>query len=78
MASPFIDAARVAGAGRWRLVFRHVLPHLYPLAALYMMLAVVGAVVAVVVLLAAALVRLGLRPRVGRAPVSGGTGTPAF
>jgi peptide/nickel transport system permease protein len=46
MASPFIDAARVAGAGRWRLVFRHVLPHLYPLAALYMMLAVVGAVVA--------------------------------
>ncbi len=46
MASPFIDAARVAGSSRWRLVFRHVLPHLYPLAALYMMLAVVGAVVA--------------------------------
>ena len=46
MASPFIDAARVSGAGRLRLVFRHVLPHLYPLAALYMMLAVVGAVVA--------------------------------
>ena len=43
MASPFIDAARVSGAGRLRLVFRHVL---YPLAALYMMLAVVGAVVA--------------------------------
>lgn len=46
MASPFIDAAVVAGASRWRLVTRHVLPHLYPLAALYMMLAVVGAVVA--------------------------------
>ena len=46
MASPYIDAARVAGASRWRLVIRHVLPHLYPLAALYMMLAVVGAVVA--------------------------------
>ena len=46
MASPFIDAAVVAGVSRWRLVVRHVLPHLYPLAALYMMLAVVGAVVA--------------------------------
>ena len=46
MAAPFIDAAIVAGVSRWRLVARHVLPHLYPLAALYMMLAVVGAVVA--------------------------------
>ena len=46
MASPFIDSARVAGASRTRLILRHVLPHLYPLAALYMMLAVVGAVVA--------------------------------
>lgn len=46
MASPFIDAAVVSGASRARLVVRHVLPHLYPLAALYMMLAVVGAVVA--------------------------------
>lgn len=46
MASPYIDASRVAGASTWRLVVRHVLPHLYPLAAMYMMLAVVGAVVA--------------------------------
>jgi peptide/nickel transport system permease protein len=46
IASPFIDAARVAGAGRWRLLTRHVLPHLYPLAAIYMMLSVVGAIVA--------------------------------
>lgn len=46
IASPFIDAARVAGAGRWRIVGLHVLPHLYPLAAVYMMLSVVGAVVA--------------------------------
>lgn len=46
IASPFIDAARVAGGGRWRILTRHVLPHLYPLAALYMMLSVVGAIVA--------------------------------
>jgi peptide/nickel transport system permease protein len=46
IAAPFIDAARVAGAGRWRILGLHVLPHLYPLAAVYMMLAVVGAVVA--------------------------------
>lgn len=46
MASPFIDAAKVAGAGRWRILFNHVLPHLYPLAAVFMMLSVVGAVIA--------------------------------
>lgn len=46
IASPFIDAARVAGSGRWRILGLHVLPHLYPLAAVYMMLAVVGAIVA--------------------------------
>lgn len=46
IASPFVDAARVAGGGRIRILFHHVLPHLYPLAALYMMLAVVGAIVA--------------------------------
>lgn len=46
IASPFIDAARVAGSGRWRILGLHVLPHLYPLAAVYMMLAVVGAIIA--------------------------------
>lgn len=46
IASPFIDAARVAGAGRWRILGLHVLPHLYPLAAIYMMLSVVGAIIA--------------------------------
>jgi peptide/nickel transport system permease protein len=43
---PFIDAARIAGGGSRRLMFVHILPHMLPLAALYMMLAVVGAVVA--------------------------------
>ena len=46
IAAPFIDAARVAGAGKWRILGLHVLPHLYPLAAIYMMLAVVGAIIA--------------------------------
>lgn len=45
-ASPFVDSARVAGAGRWRVMTRHVIPHLLPLGALYMMLSVVGAIVA--------------------------------
>ena len=46
MGRPFIDAARVAGAGRFRLAFRHLLPHLVPLAGVSMFTAVVGAVVA--------------------------------
>lgn len=46
MGRPFIDAARVAGAGRWRLATRHLLPHLIPLAGVSMFTAVVGAVVA--------------------------------
>lgn len=46
MARPFIDAARVAGAGRIRLAVRHLLPHLVPLAGVSMFTAVVGAVVA--------------------------------
>jgi peptide/nickel transport system permease protein len=43
---PFIDAARIAGGGGRRVMLAHVLPHMLPLAALYMMLAVTGAVVA--------------------------------
>ena len=46
MGRPFIDAARVAGAGRGRLAFRHLLPHLIPLAGVSMFTSVVGAVVA--------------------------------
>lgn len=43
---PFIDAARVAGGGSRRVMFVHIVPHMLPLAALYMMLAATGAVVA--------------------------------
>lgn len=46
MGRPFIDAARVAGAGRGRIMVRHLLPHLIPLAGVAMFTAVVGAVVA--------------------------------
>jgi peptide/nickel transport system permease protein len=43
---PFIDAARIAGGGGRRVMFVHIVPHMLPLASLYMMLAVTGAVVA--------------------------------
>jgi peptide/nickel transport system permease protein len=46
MNRPFIEAARIAGGGGRHIMVRHVLPHMLPLAALYMMLAVTGAVVA--------------------------------
>jgi len=46
MAQPFVDATRVAGGRGRHIIIHHLLPHLFPLAALYMMLAVVGAVVA--------------------------------
>jgi peptide/nickel transport system permease protein len=45
MASPFIDAARVAGAGPGRVIARHLIPNLAPLAAIYMLFGAAGAVV---------------------------------
>lgn len=46
MAEPFIDAARVAGGRNLHILTRHVIPQLLPLSVLYMMLSVVGAIVA--------------------------------
>jgi peptide/nickel transport system permease protein len=46
MARPFIDAARLAGAGVTRTVTRHMLPHLIPHAAVQAMIGVAGAVTA--------------------------------
>lgn len=43
---PYIDAARVAGSGRVRIMFRHLMPHLLPLAGVSMFAAVAGAVIA--------------------------------
>jgi peptide/nickel transport system permease protein len=46
VAKPFIQAAHTAGGGGFHIIRVHILPHMLPLAALYMMLAVTGAVVA--------------------------------
>lgn len=46
MERPFIDAARLAGAGMGRTVTRHLLPHLVPHAAVQAMIGVAGAVTA--------------------------------
>lgn len=46
MAKPFIDAARLAGAGMTRTVVRHLMPHLVPHAAVQAMIGVAGAVTA--------------------------------
>ena len=41
---PFIDAARVTGASKSRIMFRHIAPNVLPLALLYMTFAVSGAI----------------------------------
>lgn len=43
---PFIQASKIAGGGTFHIILRHMIPHMLPLAALYMMISVVGAVVA--------------------------------
>ncbi|MGA6925195.1 MAG: ABC transporter permease [Desulfosarcina sp.] len=42
---PFIDAARVAGASHMRIIFRHILPNVMPLALLYMTFRVTSAII---------------------------------
>ena len=42
---PFIDAAKVAGASHTRIVFRHIMPNVLPLAFLYMTFRVTSAIV---------------------------------
>ncbi len=46
LSRPFIDAAKVAGARPRQVILNHLLPHLVPVAALYMLLGVSGAIVA--------------------------------
>ena len=41
---PYIDAARVAGAGHFRIIVSHVIPNVLPLAFLYMMFTVTAAI----------------------------------
>ena len=47
---PFIEAARVAGGGRFHIIFVHIIPHLLPLSLLYMMFTVTSAIFAEAVL----------------------------
>lgn len=42
---PYIEAGRIAGGSSAHILFRHVLPHMYPMAALQVLLAITGAVV---------------------------------
>lgn len=42
---PFIDAARVAGASHIRIIFRHIMPNVLPLAFLYMTFRVTSAII---------------------------------
>ena len=46
MTKPFISASWVAGANARRIIFTHMVPHMLPLAAVQMMLTVIGAVIA--------------------------------
>jgi peptide/nickel transport system permease protein len=46
MSKPFIEAARVAGGGSVHVMLRHLVPHLLPLAAVFMMITATGAVIA--------------------------------
>lgn len=42
---PFIDMARVAGASHMRIIFRHILPNVLPMAFLYMTFRVTSAII---------------------------------
>jgi peptide/nickel transport system permease protein len=46
VSKPFMEAAQIAGGTGRHIIFRHLLPSLLPLAALQMMVAVTGAIVA--------------------------------
>jgi peptide/nickel transport system permease protein len=46
LALPYVDVSRQAGGGASHIIFRHLLPHMLPLAAVQMTIAVTGAVVA--------------------------------
>jgi peptide/nickel transport system permease protein len=42
---PFIEAARVAGASHFRIIFRHIMPNVLPLSLLYMTFRVTSAII---------------------------------
>ncbi|MBN1956527.1 MAG: ABC transporter permease [Anaerolineae bacterium] len=46
MAQPYMEASRIAGGGPFHIIIKHLLPAMLPLAALQMMVAVTGVVIA--------------------------------
>jgi peptide/nickel transport system permease protein len=46
MSKPFIDTARASGAGSARIIGRHLIPHLLPLASVSILVGITGAIVA--------------------------------
>ena len=46
VSKPFMEAAHISGGGPWHIITKHLIPSVLPLAALQMMIAVTGAVVA--------------------------------
>ena len=46
IAMTFVEASRVAGARATHIIFKHLVPHMIPLAGVYMLVVVTGAVVA--------------------------------
>jgi peptide/nickel transport system permease protein len=42
---PFIEAAKMAGAGHFRIIFRHIMPNVLPLAFLFMTFRVTSAII---------------------------------
>ena len=46
MTFSFVEASRVSGAGAWDIIWHHIAPHLMPLASVFMMVTVTGAVIA--------------------------------
>ena len=41
---PYVEAARIAGGGDFHVIFKHMVPNLLPIALLYMMFVVTGAI----------------------------------
>ena len=41
---PFVDSARITGGSNWQILFSHVLPNVAPIALLFMVFSVTGAI----------------------------------
>ena len=41
---PYVDSARITGGSKWQILFQHILPNVAPLALLFMVFSVTGAI----------------------------------